>query len=586
MHPESASATISRSEVGPSSDDHLVPKFSWTRDVPRRRPDGCRGAAHVVSCSRVNHETTSVVRGSSVPSDPVAARAFLQVRVSTYLTVAFGIWAFAFLCQRVIEALQPMAAASAPVSLYTYVHLATLLILAGLLAVARQGSRSLGVLRSMEVFATFLQGLLSTVLLGDLPLATRPEMLALFAATLFLMLRSGLVPGSTLSAFLVGLLSMLPANVLAWWLYSTRAMVPGSGMTPTSGVFYVAEWTGMALVTTTSIQRVIYGLQERVQELGQYTLLHKIGQGGMGVVYRARHALLRRPTAIKLLPPERTTPSGVARFEREVQLTAELAHPNIVAVYDFGRTPDGSFYYAMEFLDGIDLQRLVEENGPLPVARAVHLLTQAADALAEAHQVGLIHRDIKPANLLVSSKPRRPDHVTVLDFGLAKDFSQSDPGLSSAESITGTPLYMAPESIVDPAQVDARSDVYALGAVAYWLVTGSTPFIGKTIVEICAAHLHTAPEPPSRRVGHELSGEFEAVVLQCLAKNKVDRPPSASALFDRLRAIDSSQWTREEAQRWWDARPSRMPNGARESLELARTMTIARRTLDNHDSSD
>ena len=551
-----------------------------------RAPRSCLRAAQRVSCSGVKPETTSPVRRSSVPSDPVAARAFLQSRLATFLGVALSIWTLAFLSQRTIEALQPTAAEPETTAFSTYLHLVTLLILVGSVVATRKGTCSLAALRTMEVFATFLQGLLSTFLLADLPLATRPEMLALFAATLFLMLRAGIVPGTPLGAFLVGLLSMLPANAFAWWLYSTHPMVPGSGMTATSGIFYVAEWTAMALVATTAIQRVIYGLQERVQELGQYTLLHKIGQGGMGVVYQARHALLRRPTAIKLLPPDRTTPSGLARFEREVQLTAELAHPNIVAVYDFGRTPDGSFYYAMEFLDGVDLQRLVEESGPISAARAVHLLAQAVDALADAHQVGLIHRDIKPANLLVSSKPRRPDHVTVLDFGLAKDFSQHDPALSSSEAITGTPLYMAPESIVDPQQADARSDVYALGAVAYWLVTGSTPFIGKTIVEICAAHLHTPPEPPSRRLGRDLPTEFEALVLQCLAKDKANRPPSAAVLLDRLRALDAGEWSREDAAHWWRTRATRAPGPQRESLELARTMTIARRTLGGHDSSE
>jgi serine/threonine protein kinase len=321
---------------------------------------------------------------------------------------------------------------------------------------------------------------------------------------------------------------------------------------------------------------VIYGLQERVQELGQYTLLHKIGEGGMGVVYRAQHALLRRPTAVKVLPVERTSPNGVARFEREVQLTADLAHPNIVAVYDFGRTQDGSFYYAMELLDGVDLQHLVDEDGPMPPTRIVHLLLQAADALAEAHDIGLIHRDIKPANLLVSNKSRRPDHLTVLDFGLAKDISERDAKLSGTQDITGTPLYMSPESITDPKLVDGRSDVYALGAVAYFLLTGTAPFGGRTIVEICAGHLHKEPEPPSIRLGREVPLELEQIVMQCLVKQTRERPDAAT-LLERLRALHLGAWSAEQANQYWKARRAKPPAQPSETVEFARTLAIARR---------
>jgi serine/threonine-protein kinase len=516
------------------------------------------------------------VRHSAVPSDPSAARAFLQSRVSIYVGVTLGLWCVALLSEMLITTLtlgSPFARASEwPMG----VHYAALAVLGGLLALARRRSRSVAALRAMEVFASLLQAVLSTVLLTQLPLAVRPEMLALFAATLFLMLRAALVPGSALVAFSVGVASMVPTVVFTIWLYSTQPMVPGSGMTFTTGVFYVLEWCGMALVATTSVHAVIYGLQERVQELGQYTLLHKIGEGGMGVVYRARHALLRRPTAVKLLPVERTSPNGIARFEREVQLTAELAHPNIVSVYDFGRTPDGAFYYAMELLHGVDLQRLVEEEGPLPAARAVHILVQAADAIAEAHEVGLIHRDIKPANLLVSNRSRRPDHLTVLDFGLAKEISQADPELSSVDAITGTPLYMAPESITDPVAVDGRSDVYALGAVAYWLLTATTPFRGRTLVEICAGHLHKEPEAPSLRLGRALAPELDALVLACLAKQQRDRPDAAQ-LLERLRALQLGAWSAADAKACWDARVGRASEAPSESMEHARTMEIVRR---------
>jgi hypothetical protein len=493
-----------------------------------------------------------------------------------YIGVALAIWAAALLSDRIISAITSGGPFAAHNAWYNYAHYAAIGVLASCYLVTRRVRCSAPWLRAMEVSVTLLQAVLGAILFGQLPIATRPEMLSLFGATLFLLLRAGLVPGTTFVGFVVGVLSVLPSNLLTYWLYSTQPAIP-NGTNLTTGMLYVGEWSAMAIVATTSIHRVIYGLQERVQELGQYTLLYKIGEGGMGVVYRARHALLRRPTAVKVLPAERTSPTGVARFEREVQLTAELAHPNIVAVYDFGRTPDGSFYYAMELLDGVDLQRLVEEDGPMPPARVVHLLLQAADALAEAHAIGLIHRDIKPANLLVSNRSRRPDHLTVLDFGLAKDVSDQDPKLSSTEDITGTPLYMPPESILDPKQVDARSDIYALGAVAYWLLTGTSPFTGRTIVEICAAHIHQPPEPPSRRLGRELPADLESVVMRCLAKEQQARPATALMLLESLRAVNDCEWTSAQAASRWTERTAKPKQQVSENLELARTLAIARR---------
>jgi serine/threonine-protein kinase len=531
---------------------------------------------------RVGSETapTGTPKSSypSVPSDPVAAREFLQSRVSIYIAVALSIWSIAFLCDRVINAITE----TGHNGWYTYAHFSAIGLLAVFFLITRRGRCSTPALRVMEVSATLVQAVLGAILFGQLPLAVRPEMLALFGTNLFLLLRAGIVPGTTLGGFWVGVVSVLPANVLTYWLYSTQPPVP-NGTDLTSGMLYVAEWSAMTIGATTAIHSVIYGLRARVQELGQYTLLHKIGEGGMGVVYRAQHALLRRPTAVKVLSAARTTTIGVARFEREVQLTAELAHPNIVSVYDFGRTPDGSFYYAMELLDGVDLQRLVEEDGPIPPARAVHLLRQAADALAEAHEVGLIHRDIKPANLLVANRARRPDHLTVLDFGLAKEVSSidaqlQDVQLSGTQELTGTPLYMSPEAIREPKLVDGRSDVYALGAVAYWMLTGSAPFTGRTIVEVCAAHLHKEVEPPSQRIGRALPADLEALVVQCLAKEQAARPDGAVALLERLRAIDAGEWTHAQARQCWKVREARpAPPRAPETIEYARTLAIARR---------
>jgi len=236
--------------------------------------------------------------------------------------------------------------------------------------------------------------------------------------------------------------------------------------------------------------------EAKAKQLGPYTLDEKLGAGGMGVVYKARHALLRRPTAVKLLAIDKIGEESLARFEREVQHTANLTHPNIVAIYDYGRSADGEFYYAMEYLDGIDLDALVRREGPLPIARVVHILRQSCDALDEAHQRGLVHRDIKPANIMLCRLGNRADVVKVLDFGLVKEFGENS-GVTLERSITGTPDFISPEAIVDSSTVGPVSDLYAVGAVAYWLLTARSVFVGNTLVEVLAHQLHTAPAAPS-----------------------------------------------------------------------------------------
>jgi hypothetical protein len=288
------------------------------------------------------------------------------------------------------------------------------------------------------------------------------------------------------------------------------------------------------------------------RQLGQYTLQDKIGAGGMGSVYRARHALLRRPTAVKLLEPEKVSELAVARFEREVQLTSQLNHPNTVAIYDYGRTPEGVFYYAMEYLDGINLEDLVARFGAMPEGRVVSVLRQVCGSLAEAHAAGLVHRDIKPANIIVNHRGGMADFVKVLDFGLARAVGAEGAARLTAEnSMAGTPLYMAPECIERPDDVDARADLYAVGAVGYFLLTGTPVFHGHTIMEICMLHVSARPEPPSRRLGRAVGGPLEALLLQCLAKAPVDRPANAQALLDELQRCETAGWGPAEAEAWW-----------------------------------
>jgi CHASE1-domain containing sensor protein len=306
-------------------------------------------------------------------------------------------------------------------------------------------------------------------------------------------------------------------------------------------------------VSMSTIGRLRRKLAESVK-LGQYTLEQQIGEGGMGVVYRATHAMLRRPAAIKLLLKKAATESELARFEREVQLTSRLAHPNTVSIFDYGRTAEGVFYYVMEFLDGVDLDRLVRELGPLDPGRAIHILAQVSGALSEAHLMGLIHRDIKPANIVLTERRDEPDVVKVVDFGLVKtiDPSKSQIGITGVDAITGTPLYLAPEAITAPETVDGRVDIYALGAVAYFILTGEHVFEGRTVVEVLGKHLADQPIPPSQRAGRPISADLEALVMSCLAKDRDARPASAGALRARLLACrDAQSYDAAATRRWW-----------------------------------
>ena len=301
------------------------------------------------------------------------------------------------------------------------------------------------------------------------------------------------------------------------------------------------------------LQRKARSAELEIKRLGQYVLGEKIGSGGMGQVYRAHHAMLRRPTAVKLIDPQQTSESAIARFEREVQLTSQLSHPNTIAIYDYGRTPEGVFYYAMELLDGLTLQALVDRFGPLPEGRVVKVLGQICGSLVEAHGAGLIHRDIKPANIMLCEHGGMCDFIKLLDFGLVKAVDGRQQAQATRnEGLTGTPLYMPPEAIQQPSLVDRRSDLYAVGAVGYFLLTGTPVFMGGTLVEICRHHVDTAVESPAARLGKTVSPDLEALLLRCLAKAPADRPDNAAELINLLAACRvAAPWTDADAQQWW-----------------------------------
>jgi serine/threonine-protein kinase len=310
------------------------------------------------------------------------------------------------------------------------------------------------------------------------------------------------------------------------------------------------------------------------RRLGQYVIEKKIGAGGMGEVYRARHGMMRRPTAIKLLRPDQGGEVNLARFEREVQLTARLTHPNTITIFDYGRTHDGVFYYAMELLDGATLQRIVDEGGAQPPGRVVRILSMACGALAEAHAIGLMHRDIKPANIMLCTQGGERDVVKLLDFGLVKEFQVGrDVKLTGESVVIGTPQYMAPECILSPDAVDARADLYALGAVAYYLLAGTDVFDGKSVVEVCSQHLYQQP-PTFAEKGVSISPELEAVVQSCLEKDPNLRPQTAVDLRRRIEACQVEPWDRAAAFDWWSAHPADLDVDAVLSSGEAKTIAV------------
>jgi len=290
----------------------------------------------------------------------------------------------------------------------------------------------------------------------------------------------------------------------------------------------------------------------KLTQLGQYTLEEKIGEGGMGVVYRARHALLRRDTAVKLLLPERANEASIERFEREVCLTCQLTHPNTIQIYDYGHTPDGVFYYAMEYLIGLNLQQLVTRFGPQPEGRVINILSQVCNSLAEAHSVGLVHRDIKPSNVFLTDRGGVPDYAKLLDFGLVREYSTNSPEKEVESEVVGTPWFMSPESIRNSVTTDPRSDIYAVGALAYYLLTGKYVFQHDTLDEIHAKQMSTVPTPPSQLTTNPISPEMEQIIARCLDKERALRPQSAMELCALLatspRAADA---TPESRAAWW-----------------------------------
>lgn len=343
---------------------------------------------------------------------------------------------------------------------------------------------------------------------------------------------------------------VIPA-ILSWWSPDlSRILAEEKLVAPIPIPFFAALVGVYGTHIINSARREAF----KSRQFGQYRLLEKLGSGGMGEVYKAEHVLLKRPCAMKLIKPENEADkTATLKFEKEVKATAKLTHWNTIEIYDYGHTEDGTFYYVMELLPGLSLDELVARHGPLPPGRVVHLLRQVCGALNEAHSVGLIHRDIKPANIFVAQRGGVFDVAKLLDFGLVKERTavSADASDSGYGTFSGTPQYMSPEQASAYEDVDGRADLYALGAVAYFLLTGKPPFSGENVVGLIAAHAMQQVAPPSSIIDG-IPEDLEQVVMRCLAKKPSDRFEDANSLAKALAACKcATQWTDQDAATWW-----------------------------------
>ena len=427
-----------------------------------------------------------------------------------------------------------------------------------MVALARKLGHKPQVLIDVSAGYLVVQCLLISILTHWMPIPLVPRVSWVCVAIL---IYPAIVPNTQRKTFLVGLLAA-STEPLAMWLSLLRGI-------EFEGTWLYVLWTSVPNYICAALAvvpvKIIHGLGQQVRqarELGSYRLEEPLGRGGMGEVFRATHQMLARPAAVKLIRPEilgSSSPAAarviIERFRREAEAAASLRSPHTIGLYDFGVANDGTFFLVMELLDGLDLETLVERFGPLPPERVVHLLRQACASLEEAHTRGLVHRDIKPSNIFTCRLGLQVDFVKVLDFGLVKavdDSAREATLLTAPDSTTGTPAYIAPEMVRGDSVADHRVDIYTLGCVGYWLLTGRLVFQAPNAIQLMYQHANATPVPPSQRSELEIPAELDSIILACLAKYPEDRPQSAGELSRRLATAVPGVWSEEQAQRWWD----------------------------------
>jgi serine/threonine-protein kinase len=491
---------------------------------------------------------------SGLPEDLLQQAAH---RLGLVCAVIAGLWIAELLLFHLIAPAPTTYPDTAIFRLFEVMGAITLVVSLGLFWYARRSRRDPRFLLNLglvyEVLIALSVGLLDWAYNPPIGLSWMGIIILIFAA---------IIPAPPAKTLVVALLaaSMGPVGAIIWKV-AGQQHVPGAGQ-----VFLQAFPNYLCALIAPLISHIITGLGREVRkarEMGSYMLGDLIGAGGMGEVWSATHRFLARPAAIKLIKPEvlgAMTPQQsqvlVQRFRREAQAAALLRSPHTIHLYDFGVTSDGTFYYVMELLNGMDLQTLVSKHGPLPPARAIYILQQACESLAEAHERGLVHRDIKPGNIQVCRMGHYSDWVKVLDFGLVKSHASEvqELGLTGPNAVTGTPAYLSPESALGE-EVDQRTDIYSLGCVAYWMLTGRSVFPEGTAMQVMARHVTSDPPPPSRHSAFDLSPALDQLVLDCLKKKPAERPASARELCERLaRCGVEATWTREDARLWWVTR--------------------------------
>jgi serine/threonine-protein kinase len=525
--------------------------------------------------------------------DAGAGSPFVQSRFALLGKVVFLLsFGFFFLINSlflVVGGLGALPALAHRGNLFHFLASSVMAVLWAIMSARPWPMRFLGMLDGLSLF---LAGLFLALM------ATVPNpaqlMAALFALAVTLTARAVLIPSTARRTFWLGAIAAIPLLVVSA-SFEGQAAPPGFPPWFPKVLVFVNSllWLSLSVTLASVTSRVIYGLTQQVKaasEIGPYTLEEKIGSGGMGEVWRARHRMLIRPAAVKLISardlgstPNRDPELRLRRFEREARATAGLKSPHTVQLYDFGVTDEGTFYYVMELLDGMNLDALVDGFGPLPPERAIHLLSQVCSSLEDAHQNGLVHRDIKPANIVVSRVGAAWDFVKVLDFGLVKlegaRQSEASVKLTDEQNVSGTPGFIAPEVVLGAA-TDHRVDIYSLGCVAYWLVTGKLVFEGPGAVKVMSDHIHALPEPPSNHAPGPIPAELDRLILDCLEKDPNQRPATAAELSARLLAIPLAvPWTLEHAEKWWAAhapgRASTRPIAEIVLSQEARPMRVA-----------
>jgi len=516
-------------------------------------------------------------RSATALTDPGELR-FLRRRVALYALSYAGLIGFALVLSSVVFVIQGQPeSALQPHFLYLTLS-AVIMTLLGVFCRTAIGTRA--TVLAVEAVALLAGAILHAMSALWWTLDIRPELMLILALSYVLILRSALVPSTVRHTIFLCVLIGIPILIMIYRRYASDAEFLATAIPdrmPGAATTWAVQWWALTTAVSSVITRIVYGLRREAkaaQQLGQYTLEEKLGGGGMGEVWRATHRFLRRPAAIKLIKPEALAGDGGnnlelrVRFEREAQATATLESPHTVQLYDFGVSQDGVFFHVIEFLTGSDLETLVRKHGPLAPERVAYLLRQICDSLDDAHSVGIIHRDIKPANIFLSQRGRHFDFVKVLDFGLAKLADESTPQdtqVTRQGILHGTPAYMSPEAGTGSSPVDARSDIYTIGGVAYWLLTGCLVFEANSALEMAAAHINQAPAPPSTRTELEVPDSLERIVMSCLAKNPEQRPQTVHELSEQLGSCDFAEpWTNDRALAWWKAHQPELrgPRGA------------------------